>query len=136
MYMLTWNEDNLPFMHSTTNKQTLFLIKLYTISALCAVQWNTQVYRLHTVNTYMYIYSQTCLKRPLKGQKKSGLLTQVNYSDKCTFGGLKGQFLSAGGLKDKFDCTVKYNTHISFHTGCHFGGDAMFLFQAHTHSHL
>ena len=38
-------------------------------------------------------YSQTCLKRPLKGSKKirppktGGLLTQVHYIEKCTVGG-------------------------------------------------
>ena len=30
---------------------------------------------------------------------------QLNYSEKCTFGGLKGQSLNTGGL-DRFDCVV------------------------------
>ena len=34
--------------------------------------------------------------------KTSGLLTQV--SEKCTFGGLRGQSHNRGGLKDRFDC--------------------------------
>ena len=51
------------------------------------------------------IYSQACRKRPLKGPKKCGLLTQVNYSAKWTFGGLKGQSPNTGGLKDRFNCT-------------------------------
>ena len=37
--------------------------------------------------------------------KKCGLLTQVNYSEKCTFEGLKGRSLNTGGLKDRFNCT-------------------------------
>ena len=45
------------------------------------------VQSLRTV--YVYIYSQTCLKRPLKGPKKCGLITQVNYTEKCTFVGSK-----------------------------------------------
>ena len=50
-------------------------------------------------------YSQTCLK----GQKKwfcktSDLLTQVNYSEKYTFRGLKGWSLNTGGFKDRFEC--------------------------------
>ena len=36
--------------------------------------------------------------------KTDGLLTQVNYSEKWTFGGLKGWSLNTGGLKDRFDC--------------------------------
>ena len=45
----------------------------------------------------------------LKGPKKCGLLrqlgllTQVNYSEKCVIGGLKGQSLNTSGLKDRFD---------------------------------
>ena len=41
-------------------------------------------------------YRQTCLKRLLKGphkmwsRKTGDLSTQVYYSEKCTFGGLKG----------------------------------------------
>ena len=31
---------------------------------------------------------------------------------------------------------MKYSTHTSIHTCSHFGADTMFLFQAHTHSHL
>ena len=33
-----------------------------------------------------------------------GLLTQANYSETCTFEGLKGRSLNAGGLNDRFDC--------------------------------
>ena len=38
------------------------------------------------VSTSIEQYTQTCFK----GQEKCGLLTQVNYSEKCTFGGLQG----------------------------------------------
>ena len=38
--------------------------------------------------------------------KEGGLSTQVNYREKCTFGGLKGRSLNAGGLKDRFDCLL------------------------------
>ena len=33
-----------------------------------------------------------------------GLLRQVNYSENCTLGTLKGWSLNTGGLRDKFDC--------------------------------
>ena len=35
------------------------------------------------------LYNQTCLKRPLTGLKKCGLLKHVasSHSEKCTFGG-------------------------------------------------
>ena len=33
-------------------------------------------------------------------------LTLVNYSEKCAFGGLKGQSLDTGGLKDRFDYQI------------------------------
>ena len=53
------------------------------------------------------MYSQTCLKRVLKGPKKCGLLTWVNCCENCAFGSLslKGQSLNTGGLKGRFDCT-------------------------------
>ena len=56
------------------------------------------------------IYWQTCLKRPLKGLikkwplKTGSLLTQVNYSEKCIYRGLKGQSLNTGGLNGRFHC--------------------------------
>ena len=43
--------------------------------------------------------NRSCVKRPLKGPKNCGLLTQVNCSENCTFGNLKGQSLDAGGLQ-------------------------------------
>ena len=54
--------------------------------------------------TYICAYSETCLKRPLKGVgkkqslKTGGLLTQMNYSEKCTFGSLQWCSLNTGGL--------------------------------------
>ena len=44
--------------------------------------------------------------------KTCGLSIQVNYGEKCTFGGLKGQSLNTGGLKDRFDCTGRLFLHI------------------------
>ena len=46
-------------------------------------------------------HSQTCLKTPLKGAtlwsiKMGGLLAQVNYSEKCTVGDLKGWSFNTG----------------------------------------
>ena len=47
-------------------------------------------------------FSQTCLKKLLKGPQKwdllRGLSTQVNYSEICTLEGLKGQSLTIGDL--------------------------------------
>ena len=58
------------------------------------------------------VYSQTCLKRPVKGQKMwsqtGGLLTQLNYRKKCTLGALKKWSLNTGGLKGRFDCICLY----------------------------
>ena len=34
---------------------------------------------------------------------------EVKYREKGTFGGLKGQSLKTGGLKDRFDCTYRRN---------------------------
>ena len=36
----------------------------------------------------------------MQSLKAGGLLTQVNYSEKCTSGGLKGQSLKTAGIKD------------------------------------
>ena len=36
--------------------------------------------------------------------KAGCLLTQMNYRENCTFGGLKGFFLNTGGVKDRFEC--------------------------------
>ena len=49
-------------------------------------------------------YSQTCLKETAQGTpkmwylKEGGFLTQVNYREKRTFGGLKGLSLKTGGI--------------------------------------
>ena len=40
----------------------------------------------------------------------------MNYSEKCTFGTLKG-LSNTGGLKDRFDCIV----FLYAFKGCHFG---------------
>ena len=40
----------------------------------------------------------------MRSHKTGGLLTQVHYSEKCAFGGLKGWSLNTGGLKDRLDC--------------------------------
>ena len=47
-----------------------------------------------------------------------GLLTQVYYREKCTFGALKRWSLNTGGLKDRFDCTCLYieRKYISLNT--------------------
>ena len=55
------------------------------------------------VSSLIWIYSQTFLKRLLKGPKKCGFLTQVNYRENCAFVGLKGWSLNTGGFKDRFD---------------------------------
>ena len=65
------------------------------------------IFTLSTSDVLMY--SQTLLNRSLKGpkmwsHKTGGLLTQVNYSEKCIFEGLKGRSLYTGDLKDRFDC--------------------------------
>ena len=60
-----------------------------------------------------------CVTRLLKGPTKCGLirqvditLSQVNCSENCTFGTLKGLSyrwsLNAGGLKERLDCIVKW----------------------------
>ena len=70
-----------------------------------------------------WVYSRTCFKRLLKGPKNcgqlwflktGGLLTQVNYSENCTVGTMKGRFqhrlsVNAGCLKDRFDCICILN---------------------------
>ena len=65
---------------------------------------------------YLIVYSQTCLKRPLKGPKKCGNLTQVNYSEKCAFRGLKERSLNTGGLKDRFDCIMTTSRNLLLST--------------------
>ena len=66
-----------------------FLLNLGSRFILCTfcIENITQRRVLHTVRNV--IYSQTCLKRPLKGPKKwslktGGLITQVNHRGKCT----------------------------------------------------
>ena len=46
------------------------------------------------VNSFIFVKP---VLRELKRQN-SGLLTQVNYSEKNTFGGLKGRSLNTGGI--------------------------------------
>ena len=51
---------------------------------------------------YLSRYCQTRLKEPSIDPKMwliSGLLTQLNYNLKLTFGGLNGQFLNTGSLQ-------------------------------------
>ena len=67
---------------------------------------------LRMLRTNTLVYSQTCLMKPLKEPKKLGLLTQVDYSEKCTLEGMKGWSLNTGGLKDRFDCTCIPILHI------------------------
>ena len=45
------------------------------------------------------------MDQKLWSHKTGGLWTQVDNSENCTFGTLKGQSLNTGGLKDRFDCT-------------------------------
>ena len=54
---------------------------------------------LNFAHRYILQYSKTCLKRPLKTLKQCGRLTQVNYGENFTFGGLKGRSLHTGGLE-------------------------------------
>ena len=56
----------------------------------------------------MHITVESVLRDCSRNQKvvvSYGLLTQVNYSENCTFGTLKGQSLNTGGLNDRSDCT-------------------------------
>ena len=39
--------------------------------------------------------------------KTGGLLTQLTFKEKCTLGGQKGRSHNTGGLKDRFDSTMK-----------------------------
>ena len=45
--------------------------------------------------------------------KPGCLLTQVNYSERCTFGGLQGWSLNTGDLKNMFDY-ISFLTHVTF----------------------
>ena len=43
----------------------------------------------------------------MRSPKTGGLLTQVHYSEKRTFGDLKGRSLHTGGFKERFDCNTR-----------------------------
>ena len=54
-----------------------------------------------------------------RGWKKCGLLRQVDYGEKCAFGGLKRRSLNTGGLRDRFDCIGVWCSHDSFSFNMH-----------------
>ena len=71
----------------------------------------------------------------MRSPKTGGLLTQVHYSEKCTFGGLKGLSLNTGGLKDKFECInigIYYYTSIDVQSTLYYNDYCDTLFTHYT----
>ena len=80
-------------------RSSLYVFIVSDLNSLYMLLWfwyNSHILRLFTV--------KPVLKRPFKRLKKcvlfktGGLLTQVNYSEKCAFWGLKEWSLNTGGL--------------------------------------
>ena len=95
-----WTTGTVNMMHLLTSytHKSAMRVALYISRTINIILRNN----FQHMTKIKYVYSQTCLQRLLKGLKKKkvlcGLLTQVNYSAKCAFEGLKRWSLTQGSL--------------------------------------